>query len=79
MISVCITGSPFQGLLLQARVVGGTRPVGTFRENVPKNTKLMKCTSESDTVTHLDEMVQDDPTCFVWKAPNEDKGQLRFV
>ncbi|KAI0209373.1 hypothetical protein LSAT2_005935 [Lamellibrachia satsuma] len=78
-LKVCVTGSPFQGILLQARAVGGMRPVGTFDDNIPPNTKLMKCASDSDSVTHSNTAVKADPTCFIWKAPDEDQGDLKFV
>ncbi|KAK2193854.1 hypothetical protein NP493_5g15052 [Ridgeia piscesae] len=78
-LTVCVTGSLFQGFLLQARVVGGTLPVGTFQENLPNNTQLMKCSSDNDSVTHSNVVTKADHTCFKWKAPSDDLGDLRFV
>ena len=78
-LSVCVTGSPFQGFLLQARCVGGMMPVGTFQENLPNNTQLMDCSADSDSVTHTNAVIKADDTCFNWKAPDKDMGDLRFV
>ena len=61
------------------RAVDGTRPIGSFDANVPSNTRVMKCTSASDSVSHSSQVDKADPTCFVWKAPDNDEGDLKIV
>jgi len=82
-VSVCVKGGTFKGILLQMRVVGDTVPVGTFngtRGTLANDTKTMNCTADNDTVTHSKPTIKKDPTCFYWKAPNNEIPQnVHFV
>ena len=78
-LSVCVTGKTFKGILLQMRVAEGTFPVGRFMPDLPSNTKLTTCSVNGDSVTHSNANDKADPSCFVWKAPAKDHGDLMFV
>jgi len=76
---VCVAGKTFKGILLQMREVGGTVPVGTFTSDLPSYTKLTTCSVSGDSVTHSSPDDKADPTCFVWRSPENVNGDLVFV
>ncbi|KAK2192234.1 hypothetical protein NP493_36g03013 [Ridgeia piscesae] len=82
-LKVCVTGRQFKGILLQMRAEGSETPVGTFngtRGTLANDTKLMTCTADGDTVTHSKPTNKTSPTCFYWKAPdNEVPQKSHFV
>ncbi|XP_070553457.1 putative defense protein 3 isoform X2 [Ptychodera flava] len=77
-VSVTISGSPFSGLLLQARRPGQTTPIGSF-SSVPGNTKLKTCSSTDDSVTHSNTNTKPAGTAFIWNAPSNGVGDIEFV
>ena len=78
-VVVCVTGQPFQGIFMQMRAISEYASVGSFETTLPSNTKLKKCTRDNDSVTHSNTNIKDNPTCFVWKAPDNEERVLRFV
>ncbi|KAK2193853.1 hypothetical protein NP493_5g15000 [Ridgeia piscesae] len=78
-LKVCVTGQPFQGIFMQMRAISEYASVGSFETTLPSNTKLKKCTRDNDSVTHSNTNIKDNPTCFVWKAPDNEERVLRFV
>ncbi|XP_077994255.1 putative defense protein 3 isoform X2 [Glandiceps talaboti] len=77
-ITVTISGNNFQGMLLQARQPGQTTPVGTF-SNPPSNTRLLRCTSAGDSITHANTNTKNSGTSFTWTAPSQGVGTIEFV
>ena len=82
-VSVCVVGKAFKGLMMQMRAVGDKVPVGTFngtKGSLPEDTKLMQCTAVDDTITHKRSSLKPSPTCFYWKASENDvTDKLQFV
>lgn len=67
----------FMGFLLQARRVSDHQTAGTFAF-IPPRSKLMACFEEADTVTHSDKSPKRNLS-FVWKAPAQPVGDIRFL
>nr|XP_002121143.1 putative ferric-chelate reductase 1 [Ciona intestinalis] len=67
----------YRGLLLQARKVSSSAPVGTWM-NVPANTKLITCSVANDAVTHSNTMVKNESSVYTWKAGGN-HGNIEFV
>lgn len=80
VFSVAVTvrsGRDFMGFLLQARRVSDHQIAGTF-VFIPPNSKLMTCFGEADAVTHSDKSPKRNLS-FVWKAPAQPMGDIRFL
>ncbi|XP_075920453.1 putative ferric-chelate reductase 1 isoform X1 [Petromyzon marinus] len=65
-LTVTVKGT-YQGVIMQARAPGSTTPVGTWA-TPPSNTKLMTCSSASDTMTHSSETVKIN-SIYTWTSP----------
>ncbi|XP_042323494.1 reelin domain-containing protein 1 [Sceloporus undulatus] len=66
----------FMGFMLQARRVLNDQIAGTF-VYIPPGSKLLTCFEDGDTVTHSDKSLKRNLS-FVWKAPNQPIGDIRF-
>ncbi|XP_053107972.1 reelin domain-containing protein 1 [Hemicordylus capensis] len=66
----------FMGFMLQARRVSNDQIAGTF-VYVPPGSKLLTCFEDDDTVTHSDKSLKRNLS-FVWKAPDQPIGDIRF-
>ncbi|XP_040149166.2 reelin domain-containing protein 1 [Ictidomys tridecemlineatus] len=67
----------FMGFLLQARRESDHQTAGTF-VLIPPRSKLITCFEEADAVTHSDKSPKRNLS-FVWKAPAEPVGDIRFL
>ncbi|XP_046315077.1 reelin domain-containing protein 1 [Marmota monax] len=67
----------FMGFLLQARRVSDHQTAGTF-VLIPPRSQLITCFEEADAVTHSDKSPKRNLS-FVWKAPAEPVGDIRFL
>ncbi|KAM5159554.1 reelin domain-containing protein 1 [Callospermophilus lateralis] len=67
----------FMGFLLQARRVSDHQTAGAF-VLIPPRSKLITCFEEADAVTHSDKSPKRNLS-FVWKAPAEPVGDIRFL
>ncbi|XP_070612751.1 reelin domain-containing protein 1 [Erythrolamprus reginae] len=66
----------FMGFMLQARRVLNDQIAGTF-VYIPPGSKLLSCFEDGDTVTHSDKSLKRNLS-FVWKAPDQPIGNIRF-
>ncbi|XP_063165721.1 reelin domain-containing protein 1 [Candoia aspera] len=66
----------FMGFMLQARRVLNDQIAGTF-VYIPPGSKLLTCFEDGDTVTHSDKSLKRNLS-FVWKAPDQPMGDIRF-
>uniref|UniRef100_A0A670YUU3 Reeler domain containing 1 n=1 Tax=Pseudonaja textilis TaxID=8673 RepID=A0A670YUU3_PSETE len=66
----------FMGFMLQARRVLNDQIAGTFIY-IPPGSKLLTCFEDGDTVTHSDKSLKRNLS-FVWKAPDQPIGDIRF-
>ncbi|XP_039194832.1 reelin domain-containing protein 1 isoform X1 [Crotalus tigris] len=66
----------FMGFMLQARRVLNDQIAGTF-VYIPPGSKLLTCFEDGDTVTHSDKSLKKNLS-FVWKAPDQPIGDIRF-
>ncbi|XP_013914804.1 PREDICTED: uncharacterized protein LOC106543338 [Thamnophis sirtalis] len=66
----------FMGFMLQARRVLNDQITGTF-VHIPPGSKLLTCFEDGDTVTHSDKSLKRNLS-FVWKAPDQPIGDIRF-
>ncbi|XP_029139713.1 reelin domain-containing protein 1 [Protobothrops mucrosquamatus] len=66
----------FMGFMLQARRVLNDQIAGTF-VYIPPGSKLLTCVEDGDTVTHSDKSLKRNLS-FVWKAPDQPIGDIRF-
>ncbi|XP_007433788.2 reelin domain-containing protein 1 [Python bivittatus] len=66
----------FMGFMLQARRVLNDQIAGTF-VYIPPGSKLLTCFEDGDTVTHSDKSLKRNLS-FVWKAPDQPIGDIRF-
>ncbi|XP_026524427.1 reelin domain-containing protein 1 [Notechis scutatus] len=66
----------FMGFMLQARRVLNDQIAGTFIY-IPPGSKLLTCFEDGDTVTHSDKSLKRNLS-FVWKAPDQPIGNIRF-
>uniref|UniRef100_A0A8C6XLB8 Reeler domain containing 1 n=1 Tax=Naja naja TaxID=35670 RepID=A0A8C6XLB8_NAJNA len=66
----------FMGFMLQARRVLNDQIAGTF-VYIPPGSKLQTCFEDGDTVTHSDKSLKRNLS-FVWKAPDQPIGDIRF-
>ncbi|XP_061440003.1 reelin domain-containing protein 1 isoform X2 [Rhineura floridana] len=64
------------GFMLQARRVSNDQIAGTF-VYIPPGSKLLTCFEDGDTVTHSDKSLKRNLS-FVWKAPDQPIGDIRF-
>jgi len=71
-------GAPFRGFLIQARRDGSDTPIGTFDDNVPAGTKLLRCSAAGDSVTH-DSRADKTGVSFIWHSPGGSLAGTRFV
>ena len=77
--TVCVRASEiWRGILLQARRAGDVTPVGTWSSDLPQNTRLLRCSSADDAVTHANTASKDN-ACFLWNPPAEASGDVYFV
>lgn len=67
----------FMGFLLQARKVSNDEVAGTF-VFIPPGSKLLTCFEDGDTVTHSDKSLKRNLS-FVWKAPDQPIGDIKFL
>lgn len=67
----------FMGFLLQARKVSNDEIAGTF-VFIPPGSKLLTCFEDGDTVTHSDKSLKRNLS-FVWKAPDQPIGDIKFL
>lgn len=67
----------FMGFLLQARKVSNDEIAGTFII-IPPGSKLLTCFEDGDTVTHSDKSLKRNLS-FVWKAPAQPIGDIKFL
>lgn len=67
----------FMGFLLQARKVSNDETAGTF-VFIPPGSKLLSCFEDGDTVTHSDKSLKRNLS-FVWKAPDQPIGDIKFL
>ncbi|XP_078738914.1 putative ferric-chelate reductase 1 [Lampetra fluviatilis] len=76
-LTVTVKGT-YEGVIMQARAPGSTTPVGTWA-TPPADTKLMTCSSASDTMTHSSETNKAN-SVFTWISPkNGAPASVEFV
>ncbi|XP_074653221.1 putative defense protein 3 isoform X2 [Tubulanus polymorphus] len=79
LLTVTIFGNGYKGLLLQAREVGTTTPVGRFdATSLPVDTKLITCTSTDDSLTHSNSNSKSNITVR-WVASTQTPKKIKFV
>ncbi|XP_022111137.1 sushi, von Willebrand factor type A, EGF and pentraxin domain-containing protein 1-like [Acanthaster planci] len=78
-ITVTVSGSvQFLGVLLQARLVNTSTPVGTFTP-VSSGLKTITCSSAGDAVTHSARLQTTTSISVEWTAPIQDISDIEFV
>ncbi|XP_070553516.1 putative defense protein 3 [Ptychodera flava] len=76
-MTVTVEGGDYQGIFLQARIVGKDDPVGTW-SSPPDNTQLRTCTKASDSVTHANTNVKGNNSVYSWTI-EEGSEAIEFV
>ncbi|MBN3297146.1 DFP3 protein, partial [Amia calva] len=67
----------FMGFLLQARQVTDNQIAGTF-VLIPPGSRHLNCGQKGDTVTHSDKLLKRNLS-FIWRAPDQPSGDIRFL
>ncbi|XP_071956964.1 putative ferric-chelate reductase 1 [Antedon mediterranea] len=77
-VTIQATGSQqYKGILLQARTVSSTTPVGTWTTDVT-NTRQMTCSNTADGITHSFSTAKPLNTSFTWLPPSTSVGTIQF-
>ncbi|XP_033125661.1 delta-like protein C, partial [Anneissia japonica] len=70
----------YTGILMQARAVGSTTPVGSWSSlNLPGGTKTIMCSNPADSVTHSNSVTKPATTVYTWIPPSMPVGNIEFV
>ncbi|XP_070554684.1 putative defense protein 1 [Ptychodera flava] len=74
---VTVEGGDYQGIFLQARIVGKDAPVGTW-SSPPDNTQLRTCMNANDAVTHANTDVKGNSSVYSWTTEKGSEA-IEFV
>ncbi|XP_078544838.1 putative defense protein 3 isoform X2 [Lissotriton helveticus] len=78
-LDVQITGQDYEGILLIAREVNSTKPLGTWIDT-PDNTKVLQCSGiDGSAITHANTKPKTSSTTYHWVAPENNCQQTLIM